>query len=178
MGLDKKQIYIVAAAVLLVVAVVVVGYVSWQGAPAGGGTQATSTVGGARTGGGASPIAPYSPEVPKNATLTPPKNEAPPSANSALGTKTRFFDLKATKDGFSPAIITVNHGDTLQVDFAAVDGDYDLDFPYLGAYFSVVKQGTTRRLPIDTSLSGTFAFQCRDHCPSGGVIAGQLVVLP
>jgi hypothetical protein len=124
------------------------------------------------------PVVGYTPEIPDNAVLTPPKNEAPASANPQLDTKIRFFDLKATKKGFEPTSFTVNKGDGVRFNFTAVDGDYDLNFPYLGAYFSVVKKGETRSLPIDTSLAGTFAFECRDFCPASGKIQGQLIVLP
>jgi hypothetical protein len=90
----------------------------------------------------------------------------------------KFFDLKVSNSGFNPNTITVKKGDSLQVDFTAVDGDYDLDFPYLGAYFSVVRRGVTKRLPLDTSLAGTFTFGCRDFCPDSGKIQGRLIVLP
>jgi len=120
----------------------------------------------------------YKPDIPKEVDLTPPKLEAPASANPELQTKIRFFDLKATKDGFEPKSFVVNKGDSVQFDFTAVDGDYDLDFPYLGVYFSVVKKGETRRLPFDTSLAGTFLFECRDFCPKDKKIQGELIVLP
>ena len=120
----------------------------------------------------------YSSEVPRNAVLTPTKNEAPASANSELDSKARFFDMNASRSGFSPSTITVNKGDTLYIDFTATDGAYDLDIPYLGAYFTKVDQSKTKRLPFDVSLSGTFVFECRDYCPRGGAIQGSLVVLP
>ena len=120
----------------------------------------------------------YTPAVPREATLTPTKNEAPASPNKELNSKARFFDLKADRDGFSPEIITVNRGDTVYVDFTAVDGVYDLDIPYLGAYFTKVEEGKTKRLPFDARTFGTFVFQCRDYCPRGGPIKGSLIVLP
>lgn len=120
----------------------------------------------------------YSPQVPQNAVLTKPKSEAPASANPNLTTKIKFFDMKATSAGFSPNSITVNKGDSLRVNFTAQDGDYDLSIPYLGASFSVIKKGTARELPIDTSTPGTFVFECSSYCPSGGKIQGTLIVLP
>ena len=120
----------------------------------------------------------YVPQIPKDAELSVPKLESPASTNKDSETKALFFDLKAARDGFNPPKITVNKGDNLQIDFTAVDGDYDLDIPYLGVYFAAVKKGTTKRLPFDTSLSGTFVFECRDYCPPGGTIEGELIVLP
>jgi len=120
----------------------------------------------------------FSPDVPVDATPSVPKQSAPASANPTLDTKILFFDLTATKNGFSPPSFTVHRGDSLHISFTAADGSYDLDFPYLGAYFSVVGNGQTKDLPFDTSTSGTFAFECRDYCPASGKIQGSLIVLP
>lgn len=120
----------------------------------------------------------YTPNLPPVAELTKPKSEAPASANSALQSKARFFDMQATVNGFTPSSIIVNKGDTVYLNFSARDGDYDFDIPYLGAYFSVVKKGTMRRLPFDVWQSGTFEFACRDYCPPGKKIRGSIVVLP
>jgi len=119
----------------------------------------------------------YAPEVPEGATLTKPKNEAPASPNKT-DIKARYFDLRAAKSGFDPRTITVNLGDTVYLDLSAEDGDYDFEIPYLGAYFWAVPKGTTRRLPFDATMSGTFTFQCRSFCPREGVIQGELIVLP
>ncbi len=121
----------------------------------------------------------YSPEIPKDVvTTTVGKAEAPASGNPSLDTKMRFYDMKATVRGFSPSNIAVNKGDTVEIDFTAVDGAYDLDFPYLGAYFSTVKKGEMKKFPFDTSIPGTFIFECRNSCPPGGKIQGTLIVLP
>lgn len=165
--MNKKQIIIVVVLVVVVAAIIVYGLIQKK--------ERQPETGPA---GGQPPVAGYTPDIPDKATLTPPKNEAPASANPDLDTKIRFFDLKATKNGFEPDSFTVNKGDNVQFDFTAVDGDYDLDFPYLGAYFSVVKEGNMRRLPFDTGLPGTFIFQCRDYCPAGKKIQGELIVLP
>ena len=119
----------------------------------------------------------YSPAIPEGSIVTTPKKEIKANISSAVKTTVRFYDITATKDGFSPNVITVNKGDTLKVDFKPVDGSYDLDIPYLGAYFKQVPQGETRTLPFDTATPGTYLFSCRDHCPSGGKIKGTLIVL-
>lgn len=120
----------------------------------------------------------YDSNIPTGATLTIPKNEAPASANPSLDTKIKSFDLQATRSGFIPSSFTVKSGDNLQISFTAVDGDYDLSIPYLGASFNTVKKGVTKILPFDTSLPGTFTFACSASCPSSGKITGQLIVLP
>jgi heme/copper-type cytochrome/quinol oxidase subunit 2 len=182
--MTKKQVLILIGLALFFVALIIVGFLFRKGKislPTGGGVRGP--------GGLFQPGKPgvvvnekneplFSPEVSKDAKLSEPKNEAPASANPQLQTKARFFDVKVSKDGFSPQTITVNRGDTVYLDLSALDRDYDLDIPYLGAYFSVVKKGETRHLPFDVPQSGTFVFQCRDFCPPGGKIQGQLIVLP
>jgi len=120
----------------------------------------------------------YIPEIPEEVEVTIPVNEAPASLNPNLDTKMRFYEMRATKDGFEPSSLAVEGGDTVQIKFTAVDGDYDIDFPYLGVYFNVVRKGETKTLPFDTSLSGTFGFLCRDYCPDSGKIEGKLIVIP
>lgn len=182
-SMTKKQIYILSSLGVLVILLIAWG-VFWRSTPpvapgaegnpsSSGGEQAVST---STEPGGIVPA--YSPNVPANATPSVPKNEAPASANPTLDTKMLFFDLKAAASGFTPSSFTVHKGDSLHISFTAVDGDYDLDFPYLGAYFSTVKKGQTKDIPFDTSISGTFAFECRDACPSSGKIQGKLIVLP
>jgi heme/copper-type cytochrome/quinol oxidase subunit 2 len=86
--------------------------------------------------------------------------------------------LSAARSGFNPSSITVNKGDTLNIDFTAVDDDYDFDILYMAFYYPKVFKGTTKKLIFDAATPGTFAFSCRDYCPSGGQIKGQLIVLP
>jgi len=179
--MTKKQIIILSTLGVFVVLLIAWG-IFWRTGnefvnPIGGG--AYSPAGGA-PGGATAPgeVPAYSATVPEDATASVPVKSAPASANSSLGTKLLFFDLKATKSGFQPNSFTVHKGDSLHISFTAVDGDYDLNFPYLGAYFSTVQKGATRDLPFDTSVPGTFAFECRDACPPSGKIQGSLIVLP
>lgn len=177
--MSKKQIVVLISLGLFVVVVVIVGIIS-KGryfvslGPSGEVGEPEDVFSKEITGSNEL----FTPAVPENAKLSEPKLEAPASANPSLETKQRFFDLKATKDGFEPPSFTVNKGDTIQIDFTAVDADYDLDIPYLGVYFKVVKKGEGRRLPFSASTPGTFLFQCRDYCPASGPIKGQLIVLP
>ncbi len=174
--MEKKNLYITLAIVAVVGAVLAVAL--WGGnktgemsaVPTGSGTPASSEQAGvAKT---------YSPKIPIGATLSVANAEAPANTNPDSDAKIKFFDLRATEGGFSVPALVVMQGDSLSVDFTAVDGDYDLDIPYLGAYFSAVKRGETRKFPIDTSVVGTFIIECRSHCPASGQIRSSLVVLP
>ena len=120
----------------------------------------------------------YNSGVPTNAQLTETTFEAPASTNENLDTKARFIEMRVSQNGFDPATITVSKGDTLYIDLMPQDGDYDLSIPFLGASFSMVEEGGTRRLPLDTTLEGTFKFTCANNCPGSGPIEGQLIVLP
>jgi heme/copper-type cytochrome/quinol oxidase subunit 2 len=175
--MTKQQATIIIVFAVVVLSGVIVGVLTkngegplFPGGPNGEGVSTSTPTNGVPSG--------FTSDIPDDATLSVPKNEAPASANSGLDTKLKFFNLKASAGGFTPASITVNRGDSLSIDFTAVDGDYDLDIPYLGAYFSVVKKGSTKKFPIDTNLPGTFTFLCRDFCPGGKTISGQLIVLP
>lgn len=178
--MSRKQIIILASLGGFVVLVVVFGLLSRSGVISGipllpgmGGEEIPGEVPG-----GSPEEVLFTSEVPEDAVPTPPKTETPASTNPDLGTKILGFDLRASRGGFSPSSIVVNHGDTLVIDFTAVDDDYDLDIPYLGVYFPAVSEGSTKKLPLDTSLPGTFTFQCRNSCPLTGVIRGELIVLP
>lgn len=117
----------------------------------------------------------FTPEVPEDAQLSEPKSEAPASQNSE--SKFGIYTLEASKSGFSPSTITVKSGDTVQIRMRALDGNYDFSLPYLGLYRRV-NQGEEGNITFDAINSGTFAFMCRDHCPVGKKIQGELIVLP
>ncbi len=172
--MSKKQIVIGLVLVVVLALIVVLGVSQKKSGP-----QVSSRPGGPTPQQTAPQPAPgYTPEVPKNAELTPPKLEAPASPNPEDPSKMVFYDLKATKNGFEPSTITVREGDSLRFDFTAVDGDYDLEIPYLGVYFFVVPKGVTRTLSTGTGPAGTYEFSCRDYCPEGKKITGKLIVVP
>ncbi len=117
----------------------------------------------------------FSPEVPKDATLTPPVHEAPaaPNVPQTLG----IFDMTVAAKGFDPASITVKNKNLVTINLTAADGDYDFSMPYTGLY-TLVKKGETKQISFQTTGTGTFVFECRDHCPSSGKIQGTVVVIP
>ena len=180
--MTRKEILILAALGVFVVALIVFGFATQNPSDVNTGLnyskEAEKKSNEILYGSSTKPSADYTSSVPEDATVTQGKMEAPASANDALDTKLRFYDIKASKNGFEPNTITVNSGDSVELNLTAVDGDYDVDFAYLGAYFPVVKKGETKKLPLSTNLSGTFTFQCKDFCPLGGVIKGSLIVLP
>ena len=176
--MDKKQATFVVVLGIVVLAGVVIGILTKNSkAPVLPQEQPASSS--AVSGGNQnSNQAVFTPTVPKDATLTTPKAEAPANPNPSSDSKMRFFDLKATVSGFSPSTITVNKGDTIHINFTAVDSDYDFNIPYLPYNYPVVNKSQSKELIFDTITPGTFVFQCQNACPATGKIQGSLIVLP
>ncbi len=170
--MNKKQIIIVMVLALVVLGGIVLGIAMRNGknksVPAV--SESTST-----------PLSPvtqtstYTPEIPQNATLTVPVQQAPAAPNSPA--KLGIFDMKITKNGFEPNTITVREGDRVTINLTAVDGNYDMlmgDFAYQS-----VKQGETKAINMQLAVSpGTYLFTCKNFCPQGGAIKGTMVVIP
>lgn len=174
-NMTKKQIITIVIAALVVVAILLIGwFVKDSGVTQKETEQKETEMPKINI-----PEGGYTKEIPEEViTITKPESESAGSPDPAIKTKLLSYDIKATKNGFIPSVISVGQGDSVSFNFTAVDGDYDLDFPYLGAYFSVVKQGATKSLPFSTNLAGSFAFECRSSCPDGNKIQGVLYVLP
>ncbi|MEK7651037.1 MAG: hypothetical protein AAB377_00740 [Patescibacteria group bacterium] len=113
----------------------------------------------------------YNPTIPKNAVVSESKAVAPAGPDPILTNKSRTYDLKATKSGFSPNSLTVGEFDTVQLDFTAVDNNYSLTIPYLGINFAATAKGETKRLVFTPTLSGTFTIEA-------GSIKGSLIIIP
>ena len=118
----------------------------------------------------------YKSETPKNAQITEAKYTQSISKNSEMDIKSRRYELAATKNGFIPYDITVNALDTIELDFIAVDGDYDLTIPFLGTSFNAVKKGDKKRFTFQITNTGVFAFQCNQFCPEGKIIKPDVVI--
>lgn len=117
----------------------------------------------------------FTSEVPQNAKPTEPVIESPAAPNSDA--KFGIFNMTVGENGYEPSIITVGQGNLVQIKLTALDGDYDFNMPYKGLY-QFVKEGETKQISFGVKTSGTFAFECRDFCPEGKKIMGELVVLP
>jgi heme/copper-type cytochrome/quinol oxidase subunit 2 len=117
----------------------------------------------------------FTTEVPGNAELTVPQEKAPaaPGAEEKLG----IFNMTVSSSGFSPNSITVNKGDVVQIRLTAQGGDYDLSMPYKGLYV-MVPENETKQITFGINTTGTYNFMCRDYCPGGRTINGELIVLP
>lgn len=176
--MEKKQIAVLSGLAAAVVLVIAVGVLTRSGGEAGrfvgGGNGLTP---GGDTENPEEEQAPrfYSAEVPENAAPTPPVHESPaaPNVEARLG----FFEMKVSAAGFTPAELTVKQGNLVQIKITALDDDYDWHLPYLGLSL-VVRKGETKQASFQVTAPGTYRFECRDYCPIGRTIGGELVVIP
>lgn len=104
--------------------------------------------------------------VPEMNTIVPEnlKNQiAVPTASvpvaEGLSAQIRIFSIKAEADKFIPEKIIVNQGDTVHIEFTAVDKNYDLT---LSGYSmkQTLKQGETKPLEFQALKDGDFIYYC------------------
>ncbi|MDO8557497.1 MAG: cupredoxin domain-containing protein [Candidatus Jorgensenbacteria bacterium] len=174
--MSKKDLGLIVALVLVIIGIAAAGFFARQKAalPGTGGTTQTATSTNERP---AVPeiIPAFTPEVPKNAALTPPAVDIKPDPGETK--RQGFYGVKATKNGYDPAVLTVGRGNIVTIDFTAVDNAYDMFSESFGFYITAPK-GETKQISFKAGTVGSFLFECRDHCPSGGKIQGQLIVIP
>lgn len=74
----------------------------------------------------------------------------------------RSFDIKAEGGAFVPSKIIARMGDTIHVNFTAVDKDYDIVFPSYNMK-QTAKKGQTKILEFQAVADGSFTYYC-DAC--------------
>lgn len=95
---------------------------------------------------------------------------APGSVNSTLS-----FSIKAEGGKFAPSKIIGRSGDTIIINFTAVDNDYSLVFPSYNMR-QTAKKGETKTLGFHTSESGSFIYYC-DICGANTAATGTIIVM-
>ena len=71
----------------------------------------------------------------------------------------RSFDIKAEGGVFTPSKIIARVGDTVHVNFTAVDKDYDIVFPSYNMK-QIAKKGQTKILEFQAVEEGSFLYYC------------------
>lgn len=97
--------------------------------------------------------------------------EAAPNVES----KFRIFDIKAESDAFSPSTIIIKKGDTVHINFMAIDKTYDITFPDYGMK-QIAKKGEKKVLEFQAVSEGKFTYYC-DSC--GGLnssVKGYIII--
>ncbi len=98
---------------------------------------------------------------------------------AAPGSSSKFrnFKISAENDAFVPTKVIANAGDTVHIDFTAVDKSYDIIFPGYNMMQSA-KAGETKILEFQALRSGDFTY----YCPScGGPTqgpTGHIIIVP
>jgi len=84
------------------------------------------------------------------------------AAAPGVEAKFRSFDVKADGGVFTPSKIIANTGDTVHINFTAVDKDYDITFPSYSMK-QTAKKGQTKVLEFQAVEVGSFLYYC-DAC--------------
>ena len=92
------------------------------------------------------------------------------------GPQLRVFNIIVNRDGFDPDEIIVNHQDRIQFNLTALDGTYDLFMDVFKLYITI-PQGEKRTVSFEAARKGPWKFVCRDYCPEGKTIEGEIMVL-
>ena len=104
--------------------------------------------------------------IPVNVTNAAPDVEA----------KFRSFDISAENDKFIPSSIIVNSGDTVHIDFIAVDKSYDITFPDYGMK-QVAQKGETKILEFQATKEGKFVYYCQSCGGLDSTAQGYIIIV-
>ncbi len=109
--------------------------------------------------------------------ITKPTEKAP-TPPKYTGPDINVYEIKASKDGFSPETLVIGNTGPVQIKFTAVDGNYDLSFaPPIGAYIAASQGGSTVfGFNAKDVAAGAYTFTCKTSCPSGKAIQGTLII--
>jgi plastocyanin len=98
-----------------------------------------------------------------------------PAAAGAT-TQFRIFNISASAGRFTPSKIIANLGDTIHINFTAVDGDYDITFPSYNMKQSA-KQGETKILEFQALADGSFLYYCGSCGGPTGTATGSIIIV-
>ena len=127
------------------------------------------------------PVDTVVPELDTNLSADQQKEIAIPAivVPAAIGSESKFrtFKISAENDTFIPTKVIANAGDTVHIDFTAVDKSYDIMFPGYNMRQSA-KAGETKILEFQALHAGDFTYYC-PSCggPSMGPI-GHIIIVP
>ncbi len=184
---SKKMYFIVGGAIVVVIAAVAAGY--FLGASKNGANNSSTTAGLNGTGAGTNSqqqsatyatIPAGTQVVGQNATNTA-KDIAVPKvvipAAPGVSASLRVFDISGNNGIFTPSTVTAYVGDTVHVNFTAVDKAYDITFPDYGMK-QTANKGETKVLEFQATNAGKFTYYC-DSC--GGLksnAVGYMIIVP
>lgn len=167
---NKKVLALIVAVVVIVAAIVVLmmtgkNPITPGTGPGTGGSnqQPTSDTRGA---------VPSDIKVPGLGDTTGDNNIAVPvgvtDAAPGVSAQLRSFNIKAEGGVFNPSTVIVNVGDTVHINFTAVDKEYDMVLPDYGMK-QTAKKGETKIFEFQAVSTGKFTY----YCESCGGLSSQ-----
>jgi len=98
--------------------------------------------------------------------------DAAPGTSAQL----RNFNISATGGKFVPSEIIANSGDTIHVNFTAVDGNYDIVFPSYNMK-QIAQKGQTKILEFQARADGSFLYYCESCGGPEGPTTGRIIIV-
>jgi len=167
---NKKQVIIWV--VVLIIAAGLIGFLYLQQKPGASPppTESVST---------AEPSPGFSSDVPADAIPSEPLETITlsPASPKEKGIVQKIFDLKAEGGAYQPAQIVMRVGDNVYITFRAIDRDYDLAIAAPIGIYLQAKKGETKPFGFIAPLKGVYTFTCKEMCPPGEEMKGELIVL-
>jgi len=177
---NKKNIILIAVVLLVVLAIA-----GWQYYAKFAKQKLTGT-GGKPSETAAEKVSPTREEVPtdikipevgeqvSDKSIAVPKvvTEAAPGVSAKL----RIFDIKAENNKFEPSTIIAKIGDTVHVNFTAVDKTYDITFPDYGMK-QTANKGETKILGFQAVSEGKFTYYCESCGGLNSNVKGYIIIV-
>jgi plastocyanin len=175
MELNKTKELIAIIIGTVIVVLVILGFVfGWFSGISGG------NVGTGGTGSLTKSAVPAGTVVPGVGATSTPKNVAVPQvvtpAAPGVSAQLRVFNISADKDAFAPSTVIANEGDTVHINFTAVDKTYDITFPDYGMK-QTAAAGETKILEFQATSPGKFAYYCESCGNSATSPSGYIIIV-
>ena len=98
-------------------------------------------------------------------------------AAPGVASKFKVFNISGVGGKFVPSQITINAGDTVHINFTAVDKDYDIVFPSNNMKQSAVAGGPAKILEFQALVSGSFLYYCDSCGGPAGPTTGRIIIV-
>lgn len=124
--------------------------------------------------------------VPKNIKVTEPGDKITAGiavpitvqpAAPGVSAKFRAFNIKAEKNKFDPSTVIVKVGDTVHINFTAVDKTYDFVLPDYGM-IQTAGPGETRIVEFQALTQGKYIYYCKLCGGLDSTAVGYVIVAP
>lgn len=97
-------------------------------------------------------------------------------AAPGVESKFRVFNIRAEQGVFNPSKVIARVGDTVHINFTAVDKDYDIVFPSYNM-MQQAKSGQTKTLEFQALQEGAFVYYCDSCGGAEGKTKGQIIIV-